>query len=91
MASRSRDEIHAEMMAAGQALPPFEAHLPILEGNLKAARANLALAEQEGDTALIEDWRLTVACHKCAVALNLANQQVLNRTLVRGTEELAAL
>lgn len=79
------------MAGAASARPQFEVMLPTLEANLLAAKANLKLAEEDGDTAAIEDWRLTVHVHKCAVALNQANLQVLARMMVRCEEELAAL
>ena len=89
MTARTRDEIFADMAGAAGMLPQFTSAIDVLSANLAAARANLTLAEEEGDTAMIEDWRLTVKVHKCAVELNLGNQAVLNRAQVRLEHELA--
>lgn len=87
----TREELIGQMTAAAQQLPPLVQFLPILENNLSAARANLTLAEEGGDTDEIEDWRLTVHAHKCAVALNLANQACLNRAQVMAQKQLEAM
>lgn len=91
MSTPTKDELIAEWTGAEQMLRPFEKHLPVLQGNLLAAKQQLADATERGDTAEIEDWRLTVHLHKCAVAFNQANIQVCRRAAVRAQEKLGAL
>jgi len=85
---RTREEILGELVAAVQALPQFVDAQPSIRDHIKRAEHELAQAD---DPELKEDWRLTVACHKAALAYNRASEACLRRLEARCRAELEAV